>query len=258
MEPSNRDFRLQIIEYGMSRDFWHWNHKDLVSPFWRLYWNQRTGASVSVAGAVTALRPSQVYLIPPMTVFSKASKQPIPHFSVHFTAGPTLDAISGRLFCFACDTELRPMIREVIGLMDAGRSGSIECDIRANAVVAAVLLRLPPASYAHLPADARTNAVCRYINDNYASRITIDNLAALCTMSRRGLHQLFARQTGLTPIEYVIRTRLNKAAELLHTTGRTIDQIAGETGFCDRSHFTRLFARHMGRGPAAYRREVTR
>ena len=150
------------------------------------------------------------------------------------------------------------MIRTMIRLVDAGHSGSIECDIQANAVVAAVLLRVPPASYSHLPADARTNTVCRYIDQNYASPITIGRLAALCGMSRRGLHELFARQTGLTPIEYVIKTRINRAAELLHTTGRTIEQVAAETGFCDRNHFTRVFARRMGRGPAAYRRQLTR
>jgi AraC-like DNA-binding protein len=258
MEPSDRDYRLQVIEYGISRDFWHWNHKNLASPFWRLYWNEKPGASLDVAGKVIALTPSQVYLIPPMTVFSKTSRKPVPHFSVHFTAGPTLDAMGGRAFCFACDSGLRSAISRIIRLIDAGESGSIECDIRATALVATMLQRMPPDAYAHLPGDARTNAVCRYIDENYASRITIETLAALCGMSRRGLHKLFARQTGLTPFGYVIRTRINKAAALLHTTGRTIDQIAGETGFCDRNHFTRLFVRHMGRGPGAYRKQLGR
>jgi len=258
MEPSNRDFRLQIIDCGFSRTLWHWNDKNLLSPFWRFYWNEGAGASMTVAGQTAAISPSRVYLIPPLTLLSKTSSDAIGHLNIHFTAGPTLDAVRRRFVSCPLDTRLRPMVREMVRMMDAGKAAQIECDIRAYALVAAVLSRLPQEWYAHSPGDARTNAVCRHIEAHCATPITIDALAALARMSRRGLHQLFVRQIGVTPFAYVIRTRVRKAAELLHATDHTIEQIAAETGFCDRNHLTRLFARHMGRGPARYRKDVGR
>lgn len=254
MGAFERDYRLRVSDIGYGVSLYHWNDKRIFSPFWRFYWNSSEGASMAVAGETIPMVPSKVYLIPPLTWLDKSSATAVPHFNIHFNAGPTLDTLSGRHFSFSCDAPLRAAIEELIRLLETGHWGEIEIDVRATAIVASTLARLDRSAYAGQRTDARINAVCRYVREHLAERLTVAGLALHCGMSRRGFHQFFLRHTGLSPWSYVMKMRVDTAAELLHTTTRTIKQIAEDTGFCDRNHFTRVFAHYKGSGPASYRR----
>lgn len=63
----------------------------------------------------------------------------------------------------------------------------------------------------------------------------------------------FKQSTGLTPHQYVIARRLNRAQVLLATTDLTILEICFRVGFKSQSHFTRLFRKLTGITPRAYR-----
>jgi transcriptional regulator GlxA family with amidase domain len=73
-------------------------------------------------------------------------------------------------------------------------------------------------------------------------------------MSTRTLSRQFRAQTGSTPLQWLIRLRINRAQELLETTDLTIDRIASACGFGSplllRQHFTKALATT----PTAYRR----
>jgi len=86
---------------------------------------------------------------------------------------------------------------------------------------------------------------------------------AIAELARRtGMHvntftRLFKRATGHAPQGYYNRLRLQRAVLLLLSTHHTIDDIAEQTGFCDRFHFSRAFARQYGSGPADFRRHAS-
>ncbi len=56
--------------------------------------------------------------------------------------------------------------------------------------------------------------------------------------------------------EYIRKLRIEKAVELLGQPGHTLAEIAYLTGFSDQSHFTRIFRKHTGQSPAAYRKSL--
>jgi AraC-like DNA-binding protein len=67
--------------------------------------------------------------------------------------------------------------------------------------------------------------------------------------------RLFARVTGVTPHQYLVRARLRRAARLLAQGTLPIGAIAYEVGFGDLSNFVRTFRRAAGRAPRDFRRE---
>ena len=66
--------------------------------------------------------------------------------------------------------------------------------------------------------------------------------------------RLFARVTGVTPHQYLVRTRLRRAARLLAADERPIAAIAYDVGFGDLSNFVRTFHRAAGASPRQFRR----
>jgi len=65
---------------------------------------------------------------------------------------------------------------------------------------------------------------------------------------------VFVRVTGVTPHQYLVRTRLRRAAALLADPDRRIGDIALEVGFGDLSNFVRTFHRAAGMSPGRFRR----
>ena len=78
-------------------------------------------------------------------------------------------------------------------------------------------------------------------------------LAREAGMSPYHFLRTFRQVAGVTPHQYVLRTRLNRAAVRLRTCGEPISAIAFDAGFGDLSTFNRRFRRLMGCSPGAYR-----
>jgi transcriptional regulator GlxA family with amidase domain len=83
--------------------------------------------------------------------------------------------------------------------------------------------------------------------------LTVARLAERMAVSRRRLERRFAAALGLSPQEAGRRVRLAHARHLLQRTGRTVSQIAADTGFADASHLIRAFRAEFGETPEAWR-----
>jgi AraC-like DNA-binding protein len=94
-----------------------------------------------------------------------------------------------------------------------------------------------------------------YINLNYASPITVDELAAMENLSPSRYSALFKERFGVAPIEHVINLRIRASLSLLSDTDMQIKEIAELVGYSDGHFFSRMFAKRMHRSPAAYRRD---
>jgi YesN/AraC family two-component response regulator len=56
--------------------------------------------------------------------------------------------------------------------------------------------------------------------------------------------------------DYIRKLRIDKAIQLLDTSTHSLTEIAYLTGFSDQSHFTRIFKKHMGKSPSAYKKTL--
>lgn len=93
----------------------------------------------------------------------------------------------------------------------------------------------------------------RFIRENYVRPITLEDLTALAGCSKTTLIQAFKEVYGSTPFGCIIRTRLQKAKELLAGTDASISQISDLIGFQSVHYFSRFFKEKEGCSPLEFR-----
>lgn len=93
-----------------------------------------------------------------------------------------------------------------------------------------------------------------YIAENLNEKLTVQNLADRTLMSISHFSRVFKQQTGFSPYEYVLLTRLNKAKYLLKKTEMSVAEVAYETGFNSESNFICFFTENEGVSPGKFRR----
>ncbi|HEK4626479.1 AraC family transcriptional regulator [Clostridioides difficile] len=94
-------------------------------------------------------------------------------------------------------------------------------------------------------------AVCDYLENNYAEHIILDELSTIAGMNKYSLLRNFTKLKGITPYRYLENIRVNKAKKLLEKSVEPIDA-AIQTGFVDQSHFTNFFKNFIGLTPKQY------
>lgn len=82
----------------------------------------------------------------------------------------------------------------------------------------------------------------------------IADLAGRAGLGERTLLRRFKKATGDSPLEYVQRLRIEVARKLLETTTESVEEITIRAGYEDISSFRKLFKRHTGLSPSAYRK----
>lgn len=99
----------------------------------------------------------------------------------------------------------------------------------------------------------RINLAIDYLSTHIAEPVTLDTLAGISGFSSFHFHRIFTTLVGETPADYVLRIRLELAANYLIKTGRSVTQIALESGFSNSAVFARAFRKHYGITPSQYR-----
>ena len=103
--------------------------------------------------------------------------------------------------------------------------------------------------------DRRLRQVFDYIEDNLAENISLGDLAAVIGLSVSHFKVLFREAVGLSPHQYLIRRRVERAKNLLGEGKLSICQIATESGFAHQSHLARHMHRVLGVAPKALQKQ---
>jgi transcriptional regulator GlxA family with amidase domain len=110
-----------------------------------------------------------------------------------------------------------------------------------------------PLEYA--TSDKLVRKALHLIRQNVATPLTVDQLSKRLKVSRRMLERHFGDALQVTPAEVGLSVRLAVARHLLNSTDQSVTHIAAATGFCDASHFGKVFRTREGDPPDAWRQK---
>lgn len=92
-----------------------------------------------------------------------------------------------------------------------------------------------------------------YLNEHFTEPLTLKKISEEFFISESSLSHAFKKETGLSPMQYVMQRRIGQAQSLLVETLLAIQEIEFQLGFSDSAHFSKLFKKYVGVTPKEYR-----
>lgn len=262
----NEEIYIRILTCKTAEIDQKWNFPDMLCTYWRFYINNRSGASLTAGGKTYPLIKNKMYIIPAWQRVSLHNDTSIKNFYVHFD----LIGLTG----FLCHQIFPPLMEfessdytEFEDILKDEYENSFNrliINSRLKSIIHELLFKymknIPEKKRAIfeklMPATGKYSKLFEYIDNNLSTNIDNVILASQCNKSQSHFIRDFSEATGITPAKFVTQRRIAKAIEMLVFTNDTIEEIAYETGFTDRFHFSKIFKKITGTPPATYRKHI--
>jgi len=102
----------------------------------------------------------------------------------------------------------------------------------------------------------RIQRMLEYIHAHYSESITLRSFSEAAGISKSEVFRCFHSYLGSSPVEYLLRYRIEKARGLLCSTGQSIKEVSRDCGFRSESYFSKVFRERVGTSPREYRRRL--
>ncbi|WP_127583059.1 helix-turn-helix domain-containing protein [Paenibacillus koleovorans] len=166
---------------------------------------------------------------------------------------PVIETLSRLPLALPLSESMNKLIDIALAMTDTAHS---DRDVLKQLGLAALLLY-----EAETQQEAERNRVHRAvmlakcdIRFRFMEPLTLGELASVAGVTPEHLIRLFQQYERTTPVKYLWKVRLERAVDLLATTGLSIGEIADRTGFKNTHHFSRMFKQATGRTPKEHRR----
>jgi transcriptional regulator GlxA family with amidase domain len=93
----------------------------------------------------------------------------------------------------------------------------------------------------------------KFLEEKYQDKISIEKLSSDLSIGRRNFDRRFIKATGLTPLDYLQRVKIEAAKKMFETTRKTVNEIMFEVGYNDTKAFRDVFSRVTGLSPLEYK-----
>ncbi|MGN1014840.1 MAG: helix-turn-helix domain-containing protein [Butyricicoccus sp.] len=106
--------------------------------------------------------------------------------------------------------------------------------------------------------ESLVRQIVEYLDSHFTEPITLEQISAEFHISTSHLSHLFKRETGTSPMQYVIYRRIGEAQSMLMGSDYPIGQIEELLGFGSGSHLNAMFKKYVGVSPKEYREHFSR
>jgi AraC-like DNA-binding protein len=188
-------------------------------------------------------------------------QQPLVKYFVNFTGRRGLDLLQqhglppgsrGRVFA---PVEIQEVFDQLIqNGLKATRYSNQLCATLVEYLIVKIAEALVPGEAAQTPAFATYQRCRQHIQAQHARLKSLGQTAKECHVDPAYLCRLFGRYDHQTPYQFLIRLKMNLAAQRLQNPATLVKQVAAELGFADAFHFSRAFKKVLGVSPEAFRR----
>ena len=143
----------------------------------------------------------------------------------------------------------------ILRIIDNIKTNESAYDISSN--VYSLLCKISnPESNLHNSRLELINAAKDFIESNYQNQLTVEIISNAVNLSASYFSKVFKETTNLSPYDYLLSVRLEKAKELLHKTDFSISHIAYLTGFNSDANFIYFFKKHTGLSPLKFKQII--
>jgi AraC-like DNA-binding protein len=104
--------------------------------------------------------------------------------------------------------------------------------------------------------DKRVSMICSFIQSHYAQALTSKDIARNVCLSEGHMRAIFRSAMRISPYQYLLNVRIDKAKRLLLTSKLSLLEISNKVGFEDESHFISMFRKRVDMTPGQYRKKV--
>ncbi|MFD1953582.1 helix-turn-helix domain-containing protein [Paenibacillus thailandensis] len=150
-----------------------------------------------------------------------------------------------------------PAIRLLQSVYAEARLGAIQDGYRASSLLYGFVMELMRSGFTHKHQKTSWPEAVRlavsYIDEHYRELEGLDDIAAASGSSKYHLSRMFKASTGLSPMAYAAKVRIEKAVQLLRSTELTVEEIAREVGYANGSYFSKAFRGRTGFPPSEFR-----
>lgn len=245
----------KFIVFPLSWGFFNvefWSLERQFRPFWVLYWNPVPGAIIVVDGDEFEPDPDTIYLFPPHTEYMGKCYKPFIQLAVHFLAESPFDRVVNKMLKIPAEN-----ISKLLMKLDQPEN-KLHNSIILEQIILSALSKIPTEAFESVQKviDSRIYEALNYIDRNPGMNHTVRSLSKKFNMSDNNFHRYFIAGTGITPKQYALKRKMEYTRFLLTKTEKTIDEIALETGFADRYHFSKTFKKHFSYPPAEFRKKM--
>ncbi|WP_438447931.1 AraC family transcriptional regulator [Gorillibacterium sp. sgz5001074] len=138
----------------------------------------------------------------------------------------------------ACDLEAGGWTRLALAELVQGRAGDLKRGLEPTSEI-----------------KRQVEQAVRWLTLQYAQPISIEHMAQNLGYHRTHLSKMFKRETGMSPMEFLLQIRMERA-KLLLAEPLTVEQVAASVGYTDPLYFSKQFKRSCGQSPTEYRRSL--
>lgn len=215
-----------------------------IRTHWLLHYVISGYGQFTREGQTYKVGPGQIFVIPPYlkTYYEADKKNPWHYIWIGFTTDSPLDLLSQPVI--NC-RNAGPVFQEMLlcSNLKNGRSAYL-----ASCIWKLVSLLLENSKYTPGYIDEALHCM----HSEYATGITIQQIADRLRLNRSYFFTIFKKHVGVSPSEYLIHLRLEKAEELMRVFGETPSVAATSVGYEDLYHFSKTFKEHYGMSPREY------
>ncbi len=258
-----------------------WDCHDMAFPFWRIYWNKNPGGMLKHHQNEYLMEKDAIFIILPFTSFSTSfaknhvhdqgihvsgrhidqndndeliAKNSLLHLFIHFNLGVPFDNVYPGIF----KVEVNPYLEEKLNYLTSrlrkeNTKFYVTYTLKLQSIISDILSNIGPELFETLNVDHRILEVIRHVENHIQDSPTNGDLAKIANMATNSFSRLFRQQMNMTLHTFIMKRKIARSCELFLYTHKSIEEVAFDTGFADRYHFSRVFKSVTGTTPAVYK-----
>lgn len=216
------------------------------------------------ANRTVEIKPGMVFLIHKGWPhgYGADKNDPWTVYWIHFDgqkAKPLIDLIEAAydrspVFWIGSGSQVIGLFEEIQRTLQTG--AGLRQIIHSSACLNQILTHLSLSRITGTASEAGVAVVLNLFQNRIRSFVRLDELASAAGMSKFHFVRMFRGQFGVSPIEYFLRLKMQKACEMLDATASKVGAVAEYLGYEDSFYFSRIFRRVVGLSPREYRKAL--